>query len=76
MKKEKFKIIKEYGLVAEYNKLDKVFAKVSWYGATPKYEIRTWDKDRDKPGKGIALTYEEIVLLQKMIEKEINRLKI
>lgn len=75
MKKEKFKIIKEYGTIAEYQKLDKVVAKVSWYGAEPKYEIRTWDKERKKPGKGVALSYEELLRLQKIVEKESQKLK-
>ncbi len=29
---------------------------VSWNGAEPKYDIRSWSPGREKCGKGIALT--------------------
>ncbi len=32
---------------------------VSWNGAEPKYDIRSWSPGREKCGKGIALTEAE-----------------
>ena len=32
---------------------------VSWNGADPKYDIRSWHPDRQKCGKGITLTSSE-----------------
>ena len=32
---------------------------VSWNGAEPKYDIRSWSPGREKCGKGITLTKEE-----------------
>ena len=46
---------------------DKGFSKeinlVSWNGAEPKYDIRTWHPEREKCGKGIALTRDEAIAL-------------
>lgn len=36
---------------------------ISWNGADPKYDIRSWYPDRQKCGKGIALTRDEAVAL-------------
>lgn len=36
---------------------------VSWNEAEPKYDIRTWHPRREKCGKGITLTGDEIVAL-------------
>jgi len=36
---------------------------VSWNGADPKYDIRSWHPDRQKCGKGITLTREEATAL-------------
>ncbi|HEL1582936.1 YdbC family protein [Streptococcus suis] len=33
--------------------------KVSWNGAPAKYDIRSWNQDRTRKGKGITLTDEE-----------------
>ncbi len=32
---------------------------VSWNGAKPKYDIRSWSPGREKCGKGIVLTEDE-----------------
>ena len=36
---------------------------VSWNGRPAKYEIRKWDENHEKMGKGVTLTKEEIVEL-------------
>lgn len=36
---------------------------VSWNGAEPKFDIRNWHPGREKSGKGIALTKEEVAAL-------------
>lgn len=49
--------------IAVLSENDKGFTKeinlVSWNGAEPKYDIRTWHPGRVKCGKGITLTIEE-----------------
>ena len=36
---------------------------ISWNGAKPKYDIRSWSPGREKCGKGITLTEEEAKML-------------
>lgn len=46
---------------------------VSWNGAEPKYDIRSWSPGREKCGKGIALTQAEaknlFLALQKVLSE-------
>ena len=40
---------------------------VSWNGANPKYDIREWDQNHEKMGKGVTLSNEEFAALKKII---------
>ena len=42
---------------------------VSFNGASPKYDIRTWDPNHEKMGKGITLTKEELTLLESVLRE-------
>ena len=42
---------------------------VSWNGADPKYDIRSWYPDREKCGKGITLTREEAIALMDALKE-------
>lgn len=42
---------------------------VSWGGRDPKYDIRSWSPDHQKMGKGITMTHDEIISLQKLLAK-------
>ena len=42
---------------------------VSWNGADPKYDIRNWHPDRQKCGKGITLTKDEIITFMDAMEE-------
>lgn len=44
------------------------FNLVSFNGGEPKYDIRPWNADHSRMGKGIALTYDEIALLYEAIQ--------
>ena len=41
---------------------------VSWNGAEPKFDIRNWHPGRERSGKGITLTREEIMNLMDAME--------
>lgn len=34
--------------------------RVSWNGAPPKYDIRSWNEDHTRMGKGVSLTQDEM----------------
>ena len=38
---------------------------VKWGDHPPKYDMRPWDEERDRMGKGITLTKEELLILKK-----------
>lgn len=37
---------------------------VKWGDNDPKYDLRPWNEDRSKMGKGITLTKEELMILK------------
>lgn len=37
---------------------------VSWYGKDPVYDLREWNEDHSKMGKGITLTKDELMILK------------
>lgn len=45
---------------------------VSWNGAEPKFDIRNWYPGRERSGKGIALTREEIMTLMNAMQEVIG----
>ncbi|MBJ8349179.1 MULTISPECIES: YdbC family protein [Streptococcus] len=61
-----FEIVEHLLVLSENEKgWKKELNRVSYNGATPKYDIRSWNEDHTKMGKGITLTNEEFdVLLQ------------
>ncbi len=42
---------------------------VSYNGAAPKYDIRSWDPCHEKMGKGITLTKEELIQLESVLQE-------
>ena len=55
-----FEIIEEIGVLSENAKgWKKELNLISWNGGAPKYDIRDWDPNHEKMGKGITLSEEE-----------------
>ena len=61
--------IKEYlGVLSENAKgWTKELNKVSFNGGEPKFDIRTWDPEHTKMGKGVTLSDEEMIILREAI---------
>lgn len=68
----KYEIKKDIGVIAQNGKYSKEFKLISYNGAEPKYDIRSWtfnEETGDKTmGKGITLTKEELYTLKVLIE--------
>ena len=65
----KYDIVEEIGVLSENAKgWRKELNLISWNGAAPKYDIREWAPNREKMGKGITLTKEELSSLKKLID--------
>lgn len=67
MTKLKFEIIKNIGVLSESkNGWVKEVNLVSWNGGEPKYDIRSWNSDHTRMGKGVTLSAEEFSRLKNM----------
>ena len=61
----KFEIIKQIGVLSESSKgWKKELNLVSWNDGAPKYDLRDWDPDHQKMGKGVTLTEDEMKQLK------------
>lgn len=59
-----YEIIKTVAILSEgSNGWRKELNLISWNGRAPKYDIRDWSSNRDKMGKGVTLTEEELQAL-------------
>ena len=57
----KYEIVKALGVLSEgSNGWKKELNLVSWNDRAPKYDIRDWDENHEKMGKGITLSEDEI----------------
>ena len=64
-----FEIKKSFGVLSESSKgWKKELNLVSWNGREPKYDIREWDSEHEKMGKGVTFTEEELLALKGLLE--------
>jgi hypothetical protein len=67
----KFEIIKNIGTLSKSSKgWTKELNLISWNGREPKYDIRDWDPEHEKMGKGVTLTEEELKNLKELLKTE------
>lgn len=61
----KYEIIDELAVLSKSSKgWTKELNIISWNDREPKYDIRDWAPNKDKMGKGITLTKEELIILR------------
>ena len=64
----KYEIIKNIGTLSETtNGWQKEVNIVSWNSGEPKYDIRSWNPDHTKMGKGVTLSSAEIEKLREFL---------
>ena len=64
----KYDIIEELGILSENKKgWRKEINLISWNGGKPKYDIRDWAPNRERMGKGVTLTEEEVNKLKELL---------
>lgn len=64
-----YEIIKELGVLSDSdNGWTKEVNLISYNGATPKFDVRTWSPNHEKMGKGITLNTAEIEELKKILD--------
>lgn len=65
----KYEVIEHIGVLSTSAKgWTKELNRISWNGATPKYDIREWAPNREKMGKGVTLSDEEFQALRTLMK--------
>ena len=66
----KYEIEEKLGVLSESSKgWTKELNLVSWNGRDAKYDIRDWDPEYEKMGKGITLSAEELKKLRDILNE-------
>lgn len=66
----KYEIIESIAVLSESPKgWTKELNLISWNGRDPKYDLRDWAPEKEKMGKGITLSKEEMKKLQKVMNE-------
>jgi len=64
----KYEIKEEYGILSESSKgWKKELNLISWNDREAKYDIRDWDFEHKKMGKGVTLSKDELRELKKLL---------
>lgn len=65
-----FDIVEHIAILSENESgWKKELNKVSWNGTQPKFDIRSWNSDYTKAGKGITIFEDEMIILMNSIKK-------
>jgi hypothetical protein len=68
MSEIKYEIVKKIGVLStSASGWAKELNLISWNDRDPKYDIREWSPDREKMGKGITLSTEELLALKELL---------
>lgn len=66
----KYEIVEEIAVISESAKgWTKEVNLISWNDREAKYDIRDWSPNKEKMGKGITLTKEELISLRDVLNK-------
>lgn len=66
----KFEITKELGILSESAKgWSKEVNMVSWNEREPKLDIREWDPEHEKMGKGLTFSKDEMMKLKEILNQ-------
>ena len=64
----KYEIIKKIGVLStSASGWSKEHNLISWNDREPKYDLRDWSADREKMGKGVTLSAEELSALRELL---------
>lgn len=68
MSEIKYEIIKYVGVLStSASGWAKELNLISWNDREPKYDLRDWSPDREKMGKGVTLSKEELSALKELL---------
>ena len=62
-----FEVVEQLASLSETGNWKKQLNIVQWGDNIAKYDIRSWNKEYTKSGKGITLTLQELIVLKKAL---------
>lgn len=62
-----FEVVEQLATLSETGNWKKQLNIVQWGDNIAKYDIRSWNKEYTKSGKGITLTLQELIVLKKAL---------
>ena len=65
----KYEITEKIAVLSERGDLSKEINKVSWNDRPPKFDLRDWNHEEGKMGKGVTLTEEEARTLMEALKE-------
>ncbi|MDY3845328.1 MAG: PC4/YdbC family ssDNA-binding protein [Eubacteriales bacterium] len=66
----KYEIVENFGTISSDDSAwKKELNLISWNEYEPKYDLRVWNDDHTKMGKGITLSKDELVSLRDLLNK-------
>lgn len=64
-----YEVVEHIGILSEQkNGWKKELNLISWNGREPVYDIRTWNPDGSKMGKGVTISQEEMENLKALLK--------
>ena len=70
MSEIKYEIVKQIGVLSKAGSgWTKELNLISWNDREAKYDLRDWSPDREKMGKGLTLSREELLALKELLDK-------
>ena len=68
MSEVKYDIVKQIGVLSKAGSgWSKELNLISWNDREAKYDLRDWSPDREKMGKGVTLSREELLALKELL---------
>ena len=68
-----YKIIEEIGVVSSSGSWGLELNQISWNGKAPVFDLRKWNDSHERMGKGVTMTYNELVSLRNLINEYLEK---
>lgn len=64
----KYEIVERIAILSEKGEWTKELNKISWNERPAKFDLRDWNHEKGKMGKGVTLTDEELKNMRKVLD--------
>lgn len=68
-----YEIVEEIGVVSSSGSWGLELNQISWNGKAPVFDLRKWNDSHERMGKGVTMTYNELVSLRDLINEYLDK---